>query len=434
MVFKSNKREEKAEKRALPIVLFTVFLDSIGIGILIPLLPQMLYKIFLPAGYSYHTAYILLGWLTGMYALMQFVSTPILGQLSDRFGRKRVLGLSLFSTALGYALLALGIMTKNIPLLFIARAIAGLAGGNISVARAVVADISSVEHRTRNFGLIGAAFGMGFVFGPFVGARMSVPHANFFGLHTPSWFGTATPFWLAVVLGAINIALLIIRLPETNKYRNNARIVWTKSLSNIRRAATSRSLRTILATEFTFWGGFTFFATFLQLQLIQRLRLNTGDLGDFFAYIGICIALAQGAIIPVLAKRFKNHQVVRAGMLLMAGALALQLKVHSTTELLIVGALIASCYSVLMTNVSALVSSSAGPEIQGEVLGIEASVQALGESTPAIIAGYIATIGIDTPNIVGASVVLAGGLLFNLFYRSQRDVLHQSSYAEVQAS
>jgi len=417
----------KFEGRALPIVMFTVFLDAIGIGVLVPLFPQLFYKVFLPAGYSMHTAYVALGWLTGTYALMQFISTPILGQLSDRFGRKRVLGLSLFTTALGYALLAYGIMAKNIPLLFIARAIAGAGGGNVSVARAIVADVSSDEHRTRNFGLIGAGFGMGFVFGPFFGARFSVPHASLLGMRTPGWFGIATPLWITAIIGLVNIALLIVRLPETNKYRNNARIVWSKSLGNIRKAATSKSLRTVLTTELTFWGGFTFFTSFLALQLVHRLHYSTVDIGDFFAYIGVCIAVAQGAIVPILAKRFKNYQVVRAGMIAMGGSLLLQLLVHSTAELLAVGALIAFCYSVLMTNVSALVSSSAGREIQGEVLGIEASVQAVGESIPAIAAGYIATIGINTPNLIGALVVLFGGLFFSVFYRSRREVLHQDS-------
>ncbi|HSW75217.1 MAG TPA: MFS transporter [Candidatus Saccharimonadales bacterium] len=417
----------KFEGRALPVVMFTVFLDAIGIGVLVPLFPQLFYKVFLPAGYSIHSGYIALGWLTGMYALMQFISTPILGQLSDRFGRKRVLGLSLLTTALGYALLALGIMAKNIPLLFAARAIAGIGGGNVSVARAIVADVSSAEHRTRNFGLIGAGFGMGFVFGPFFGARFSVPHASFLSMHTPSWFTTATPLWITAGIGLINIALLIARLPETNKYRNSTRIVWSKSLSNIRKAATSRSLRTVLTTELAFWGGFTFFTSFLALQLVSRLHYSTVGIGNLFAYIGICIAVAQGALVPVLAKRFKNYQVVRSGMIAMGGSLLLQLLVHNTAELLIVGALIAFCYSVLMTNVSALVSSSAGPEIQGEVLGIEASVQAIGESVPAIIAGYIATIGINTPNLIGALIILFGGLLFTVFYRSRREVLHQDN-------
>ena len=419
-----NRPKQKLEGRALPIVLSTIFLDAIGIGILFPILSQLVYKIFIPAGYSPHTAFIILGWLAGIYPAMQFFATPILGQLSDRFGRRKVLGLSIFTTALGYALFALGIVMKSIPVLFIARAIAGIAGGNISVARAVVADVSTAERRTRNFGLIGAAMGMGFVLGPFLGARLSAPNANLLGLHTPSWFDATTPFWFAAILSAINVILLIMRLPETNKYLTNGRVIWTKALTNIRIAATSRELRTILLTEFAFWGGFAFFTTFLPLQLMQRLHYGPDSIGNFFAFIGICIALAQGILIPLLAKRFENYQVVRGATLAMAAALFLQLAVHSTITLVLVGALIAFCYSVFMTNASALVSSSASGDIQGEVLGIEASVQALGESIPAIVAGYIATIGINTPTLVGASVVLAGGILFNLFYRVQKGGLH----------
>jgi DHA1 family tetracycline resistance protein-like MFS transporter len=407
------------EGRALPVVLFTVFLDSIGVGILFPILPQLVLKIFMPAGYSASEAYIILGWLTGIYPLMQFLATPILGQLSDRFGRKPVLAFSLLGTLIGYALFAVGILVKNIPLLFIARALAGSAGGNISVTRAVVADVSSAEHRTKNFGLIGAAFGMGFVMGPFLGARLSTAHASFLGLHTPSWFSTATPFWFAAALGVINTILLLAILPETNQYiKRGAKIVWSKSLANIRTAATSVKLRIIFSTEFLFWGGFALFTTFLPLQLIEKHHFSATDVGNFFAFIGICIALAQGALVPALAKRFTNRQIVRVATFGMAGALLLQVFTHNTAQIMIVGAIIASFFALFMTNASALVSTSSDADAQGEALGIEASVQALGESIPAIVAGYAATVGIIAPNVVGACVVLAGALVFTLLYRS----------------
>jgi DHA1 family tetracycline resistance protein-like MFS transporter len=407
------------EGRALPVVLFTVFLDSIGVGILFPILPQLVLKIFMPVGYSASEAYIMLGWLTGIYPLMQFLVTPILGQLSDRFGRKPVLAFSLLGTLIGYALFAIGILIKNIPLLFIARALAGSAGGNISVTRAVVADVSSAEHRTKNFGLIGAAFGMGFVMGPFLGARLSTAHASFLGLHTPSWFSTATPFWFAAALGVINTILLLAILPETNQYiKRGAKIVWSKSLANIRDAATSMKLRIIFSTEFLFWGGFALFTTFLPLQLIEKHHFSATDVGNFFAFIGICIALAQGALVPALAKRFTNRQIVRVATFGMAGALLLQVFTHNTAQIMIVGATIASFFALFMTNASALVSTSSDADAQGEALGIEASVQALGESIPAIIAGYAATVGIIAPNVVGACVVLAGAFVFTLFYRS----------------
>jgi DHA1 family tetracycline resistance protein-like MFS transporter len=407
------------ESRALPVVLFTVFLDSIGVGILFPILPQLVLKIFMPAGYSASEAYIILGWLTGIYPLMQFLATPILGQLSDRFGRKPVLAFSLLGTLIGYALFAVGILIKNIPLLFIARALAGSAGGNISVTRAVVADVSSAEHRTKNFGLIGAAFGMGFVMGPFLGARLSTAHASFLELHTPSWFSTATPFWFAAALGVINTMLLLAILPETNRYiKRGAKIIWSKSLANIRTAATSVKLRIIFSTEFLFWGGFALFTTFLPLQLIEKHHFSATDVGNFFAFIGICIAIAQGVLVPTLAKRFNNRQIVRVATFGMAGALLLQMFTHNTAQIMVVGAIIASFFALFMTNASTLVSTSSDTDAQGEALGIEASVQALGESIPAIIAGYAATVGIIAPNVVGACVVLAGALVFTLLYRS----------------
>lgn len=418
----------RLEGKALPIIILIIFLDVLGIGILIPVLPQLVFSIFMPAGYSMESAFIALGWLTAIYPLMQFLATPILGQLSDRYGRKPVLGFSLAGTALGYVIFAIGILTKNIPLLFLGRAIDGITGGNISVARAVIADVSEPEHRTRNFGLIGAAFGIGFVLGPYLGARLATPDAGFFGLfNTPSWFGPAVPFWFAAILSAITTLTMLIVLRETHQHINKKlKLVWNKSLDNIRKAATAPGLRTIFTAEFFFWGGFTFFTTFFQILLIQKLGFQANNVGDFFAYIGICIALTQAILTPILAKRFKNYQILRFSLIGNSVALFLQLWPGNTAQLLLVSPLIAIFNGLTMANATALVSLSAGKEMQGEVLGIEASVQALAQAIPAVIAGYIATIGINMPVIVGGSVILFGGVLFNIFYHPSKHLLHES--------
>lgn len=418
-MFKRNKKTASVESRALPIVLLTVFLDVLGVGILIPVLPQLIFRIFEPAGFSYNSSLILLGWLTAIFPLMQFFATPILGQLSDRYGRRKVLAFSLLGTATGYFLFAVAIITKNIPLLFASRALDGITGGNISVARAVVADVSPEEHRTRNFGLIGACFGLGFVLGPYLGARLASPSVSFFGLfNTPHWFTTATPFWFAGILSVFNVVLLLARLPETHKHINKKlRLTWDQSLKNIQKAATSDTLRVIFASEFMFWGGFTFFTTFFQILLIQKLGFTQSNVGDFFAYIGICIALTQGFLTPLVAKRFKNYQVLRFAFLGTGVALLLQLWPSNTKQLLLVAPLIAIFNGLVLANATALVSKSVGPEIQGEVLGIEASVQALAQAIPAAIAGYIATMGINMPVIVGGTAVFIGGIIFNVFYR-----------------
>lgn len=424
------------ETKALPIVLLTIFLDVLGVGILIPVLPQLVYKIFTPAGFSFDQGLIILGWLTAVYPLMQFFATPILGQLSDRFGRKPLLGFSLFGTAVGYVIFAFAILTKNIPLLFLGRAVDGITGGNISVARAVIADVSAPEHRTRNFGLIGAAFGIGFVMGPYIGARLATPHANFFGLfHTPGWFDAATPFWFTAILSLINTALLLTVLPETHQHLNRAlKVAWSKSVSNIVRAAQLPGLRTIFAAEFFFWGGFTFFTTFFQILLIQKLHFTVGNVGDFFAYIGICIALSQVLIVPFAAKRLKGHQILRFSLIGNGVALFLQLWPHNTSELLLVAPSIALFNGLTMANASALVSLSAGKKIQGEVLGIEASVQAIAQAVPAAISGYVATMGVNMPVLVGGCVVIVGGIIFNLFYRAPKSVAHTESLDIAQAA
>jgi DHA1 family tetracycline resistance protein-like MFS transporter len=421
-----EKAKKQLEGRALPIVLFTVFLDVLGIGILIPVLPQLMFTIFIPQGFSYNEALILLGWLTGIYPLMQFLATPILGQLSDRFGRRKVLAISLAGTAFGYALFAVAIITKNIPLLFFARALDGITGGNISVARAVVADVSPPKHRTRNFGFIGACFGLGFVMGPYLGARLAAGGVSFFGLfNTPSWFSTATPFWFTAILSTINVLLLLAFLPETHKHINaKLKLTWNKSLQNIKSAATSPGLRVVFGSSFLYWGGFTFFTTFFQIYLIQKLGFKQSNVGDFFAYIGIWIVISQAVFTPLLM-RYKNSTVLRFSIMGTGFALLATLLPNNTAQLLMVAPFIAIFNGLTIANATALVSKSVGPEIQGEVLGIDSSIQALAQAVPAIISGYVATLGINIPVLVGASVILTGGILFNIFYRQPKTVLHQ---------
>ncbi len=433
----SHVERSSTERRALPIILLTIFLDVLGIGILIPVLFPLIYTIFMPAGYSLHQSEIMLGFLTAVYPLGQFIATPILGQLSDRHGRKPVLGISLAGTAIGYALFAFAIVTKNIPLLFIARTLDGLTGGNLSVARAVIADVTPRERLTQTFGLIGACFGIGFVMGPYLGARLAVPNVSFFGLfNTPHWFGSATPFWFTAILSAINTVLLLSILPETHKHINHLiKITWTKAIDNIRKAALAPGLRVIFATEFLFWGGFTFFTTFFQGLLREKLGFSTNNVGDFFAYIGIWIAIVQALLIPILAKRFKNYQILRISTVGMGLALFAQLIAGNTKELLFVAPLIALFNGMTIANASSLVSMSASKKIQGEVLGIEASVQALAQAIPAIISGYVATFGIAKPVIVGGFTILAGGIIYNLFYRHHNNAgaLEQEDEAVIMA-
>lgn len=426
------KTTKSMAKRALPAVFFTIFLDVLGVGILIPVIPQLLANpmspdYVLPNGWTFAGGLILLGWLTAIYPLMQFLATPLLGQLSDRYGRKKVLSISLFGTAVGYILFAIGIITKNIPLLFFARGLDGATGGNISVAQAVVADVTPPKDRTRMFGLIGATFGIGFVFGPYIGSKLATPGASFFGLFTtPQWFGPATPFWFTAGLSIVNVILILLLLPETHRHINKTlKLKFNQSIANIVKAATYPGLRTVFPSVFLYFAGFTFFTTFFQVLLIDKLGFSATNVGDFFAYVGIWIALGQVLITPFLAKRFKNYQVLRVSMFATAITLFGLTLAGNTMQLLLITPLFAIFNGQFLANNTSLVSNSAGPEIQGEVLGINASVQALAQSIPAIISGYVATMGINTPIFVGASIMILAGIVFWVLYKPPKGVLHQ---------
>ncbi len=413
--------ETSREKNVLWVLFVTIFIDLVGYGILIPIIPQLFANpaspdFILPQGFSVSTGYILLGLLIGIFPLAQFLATPILGQLSDKFGRKKLLGFSLAGTCLSYLVFAFGILTRNLPLLFAARFFDGITGGNISVAQAAIADITLPEHRSRNFGLIGAAFGLGFILGPYLGGQLSDPHVV-------SWFNAATPFWFAAALSFLNIISLILFLPETNMHPNHALAVdlW-RSVKNIVHAFNLKPLRPLFTTSFIFQAGFAFYIGFGSVFLINRFGFTQSSIGNFFAYVGIWIAFTQAVITRFASRKFREHQILRVSMPLTGIALMLYFVPTVWWGLLFVAPFLAMGVGLTQANIPALVSRSAGPAIQGEVLGIGASVQALGTALPPMLSGFIAAkLTPETPLIFASVIILFAALLFTAWYRPARE-------------
>ncbi len=427
-----TEKEQKKASRALPAVMLTVFLDVMGLGILIPLLPVLVdphnpVSVVGP-GWSEKSAFIMLGWLLASYAISQFLAAPILGQLSDKFGRKKVLAISVAGTAIGYAIFGYGILTKNLWVMFAGRILDGLTGGNLPVAQAVVADVSTPENRTRNFGFVGMMFGLGFALAPYISGKLATPHIPFIHIGgftlgtTPGWFSITTPFWLATALSTLNVILILLLLPRTQaNIASKLHIDWNRSFHNLFKAVTHPTLRHILIPMLFLFGGFGFFRGFFQVLLAQKLHFTQSNIGDYFAFFGISLALFQGVVTPIVSKHFKNWQVLQFGLLFSGIGLFLFLLPHNTTQLLLVTPILALAIGQVFANSTALVSASASKDIQGEALGISSSVQAFGDALPSALSGYIAaSLSVSAPVLVGAITVLIGAVLFKILFKPSR--------------
>lgn len=404
-------------KNKLFIIIFTIFIDSLGFGILVPIIPLLLADpaasfYLLPPDVSVETGYILLGLITAIFPLMQLFSTTIFGQLSDKFGRRPIVLYTIIGTSVSYFLFAIGIATKNIPLLFVSRALAGITAGNLSVAQAAIADITDPAHRVKNFGLIGAAFGLGFILGPFIGGKLSDPSVLPF-------FNPTIPFIFAGLLSLYNAFSVKVFYSETNKHIDpHATLNWGKSLTNIAKAFQLKDIRFLYLVNFLFFSGFTFFITFFSIYLIDRFQFSPSAIGDFFSFIGIWIVITQGFITRNVAKYVDASMVLRFTIILDGIFIGLLYFAPNSFILYLINPFIAICNGLSFANMAGLISRSVDAKVQGEILGINASIQALAQLIPPVLSGFIAaTFAPEAPLIAASVIIISSGILYNLFYK-----------------
>jgi MFS transporter, DHA1 family, tetracycline resistance protein len=423
----------KSHRRALPIVLLAIFLDLICNGIIIPIVPQLFANpdsqyYLLPTGISLSYAYVILGLLIATYPIFMFFSAPILGEYSDYVGRRKIMVLALAGTAFSLGLFAVGIMMRNITMLFISRIIGGIVGGNLSVAQAAIADITPPNKRAARFGLIGAAYGVGFIIGPVIGGLLA-------DSSLVSWFSASTPFWFAAVLSLINAVLVYFYLAETRakyqpvsfslslKTNNNGdgnTISLHKAIFNILRAYKMTRVRSVFATNFLFQSGIALFATFFSVFLIYNFSWNQVSIGYYIGYVGIWVIVSQAILLRFLTK--KHDEVTLLRIFLIVGSIAIfsYCIPNHTIGLLIAGAFFALTNGISMATLPSLASRRASAENQGEIMGINASVQALAQTTPPILAGFLtAQISTTAPVYIGGAIIGLAWLVFVIFVKRE---------------
>lgn len=399
----------------LATIFFTVFIDLVGVGIIIPVIaPLFLSQEYgiLDASVGFSTRTIMLGLLTAAYPFAQFFGAPILGALSDKYGRKKILVASLFGTFFGYLLFTYGIIAKSLTLLFMSRILDGFTGGNISIALSAISDVSDPKEKAKNFGLIGMAFGLGFIIGPYIGGKLSDP--SVFHL-----FNFSTPFVFAAALCYINIIMVFLRFKETLPASRHVELSLTTGFKNIAKAMKMQSLRTTFIAIFFFTFGFNFFTQFFQVFLIEKFSFTQGQIGDLFAYIGLWIAFSQGFITRVVSKKLSPPKILSFSLLCLGLALFGLLIPTQAIYIYCVLPFVAIFNGLSQPNSTAVVSMLADKNMQGEILGINQSFQSLAMTIPPVIAGFIVSINRNLPITIAGISMIISWLIFKIFYKDK---------------
>ena len=371
--------------RPLLIIFLTILVNLVGFGIIIPLLPFY--------AESFGASPLVIGLLFAVFSLCQLVSAPALGDLSDRYGRRPVLIFSLLGTVISFAMLALA---HSIAMLFAARIVDGLSGGNISTARAYVADVTEPKDRARAYGLIGAAFGLGFILGPALSGLLA-------------GVSYTAPIWAAATVTLVATLMAWFWLPETV---HRARAGAGNPFRFLPELVQRPLVRRVLAIDFIYWFAFAMFQTTFALFAARRFGFDAGRTGYFLAGFGLLGAIIQGGFIRPIVARLGDKPVFRLG--LVCGAAGLVFAAASHSVLMFTVALVPLAFGIGFGHptMSSLVSRVGRGDEQGRVQGAASAVESLGRTIgPVWGNASLQQYGESTPYISAAVFLLVALLL-----------------------
>ena len=410
-------------------IIFVVFVDLLGFSLILPLLPYYAEK--------YGATEFVTGLLVASYALMQLIGAPLLGRLSDRYGRRPVLLASVFGTFVGFLLLgfadpigtalakAFDPQAANlfvIGILFLSRMVDGLTGGNLSVAQAYISDVTDTQSRSKGLGMIGAAFGLGFIIGPASGGLLS------------QW-GYAVPAFVASALSFSNLLLIFFWLPESLTAERRSQMSGNRpaiTLGALLAALQRPFTGSLLTTRFFFGLAFAIFQTIFSLYALNKFNLQARDTGLILTYVGVLSVFVQGFLIGRLTQRFQEDKLILFSGVLMTVSLVGWALTPSVFWLLVVLTPTAIAGGILNTLLSSTLTKAVEPQEIGGILGFSASIESSTRIVAPILGGYLLqALGAWSPGAFGAAVMagLSVYIFFTIFNHPIAATLNKSQQA-----
>jgi DHA1 family tetracycline resistance protein-like MFS transporter len=384
-----------ARKAALAFIFGSAVLDVMAMGIIIPVLPKLIEQFIGATG----QAGTINGLFLAVWALMQFVASPIMGCLSDRYGRRPIILISAAGMAANYVLMA---VAPNLWWLALGRIIAGITSASFTTISAYMADVTPPEQRARAYGLLGAAFGAGFIAGPLLGGLAGD-------------FSPRAPFWAAAALSGVAFIYGMFVLPESLARENRMDFSWRRAnaLGALRLLRTHRELSGLACVNFLLHFAHYVFATVYVLYVGHRFGWSTGEIGMLLALVGAIDMTTQGVLVGPLVKRFGDRRVMVVG--LFGGALGVAWMGLAPNSLWFILAVIPNAmWGLAMPTIQSLMTQRVSESEQGQLQGANVSVASIAGVAAPVLFGAVYTLSIGKHPVLphpGAAFLLAAAIL-----------------------
>ena len=396
-----------AVARVLPLYL-VVFIGFVGYSLMITVFTPLFLGDdgeLLAAGASTSQRTLVLGVVLALYPLAQFLGSPVMGSLSDRFGRRPVLLASLLASACCYALIAIALSAGSLALLMVACFLAGLSEANITIAQSAIADLASPGQRGRLFGYVYLSSSLAYVIGPLAGGKLADP-----GL--ASWFGDSTPYWAVAGLLLATLAITFVAFRETHPPAGSAGVGLSAAFANLGRAFAAGPIRPLFAANFVLYLAIFGFFRVYPIYLVDQFEMGVSQESEFIAWVAVPIVIANLGLVAALSRRWAPRELTIRFATVLAVFLVLVVVPRPEGALWFTLAGCSLALAVCLPAMASMISTAVGEREQGAALGSNQSLQVGAEGVSGLAGGGLAAISTSLPlPTMGALALLGAGML-----------------------